>query len=89
MDNLQKFEDPNAVIPEAKTPSRRGFAAMDPARVRELARLGGKSAHRRGKAHEFTSEEARLAGRKGGLASHRNRNGSEPMDGANPAWQSN
>ena len=86
MDNLQKFEEPSV---EGKTPSRRGFAAMDPARVRELARLGGKSAHRRGKAHEFTSEEARLAGRKGGLASHRNRTGPEPIDSSTNEWQSN
>jgi general stress protein YciG len=47
----------------------RGFAAIDPARVSEIARLGGKAAHRAGTAHQFTSEEARAAGRKGGLAS--------------------
>ncbi len=67
-----------------KPPSRRGFAAMDPDRVRELARLGGKSAHRRGKAHEFTSEEARVAGRKGGLASHRKREGIDEESPAPP-----
>lgn len=44
----------------------RGFAAMDPDRVREIASQGGKAAHRCGRAHEFTSEEAREAGRKGG-----------------------
>jgi general stress protein YciG len=53
--------------------SRRGFAAMDPESVRAIARLGGKAAHSRGTAHEFTSEEARAAGRKGGLAPHRPR----------------
>jgi len=50
--------------------SKRGFAALDPVVVRELARKGGIAAHRVGTAHEFSSEEARAAGRKGGLASH-------------------
>ncbi len=53
--------------------ARRGFGAMDAERVRAIARLGGKAAHDRGTAHEFTPEEARLAGRKGGLAPHRPR----------------
>lgn len=52
---------------------RRGFAAMDPAYVRELASRGGKAAHEQGTAHEFTPEEAREAGRKGGTAAHRPR----------------
>lgn len=42
--------------------SRRGFAGMDPARLREIARDGGRAAHAQGAAHEFNSEEARLAG---------------------------
>jgi general stress protein YciG len=42
----------------------RGFAAMDPQRQREIASLGGQAAHQSGHAHEFTSEEARAAGRK-------------------------
>lgn len=46
----------------------RGFASMDPNKQREIASKGGKAAHARGTAHEFTSEEAREAGRKGGLA---------------------
>jgi general stress protein YciG len=50
--------------------SRRGFAGMDPELVRRLARKGGKAAHEQGTAHEFTKEEARVAGRKGGLAPH-------------------
>ena len=49
--------------------SNRGFASMDRARQREIASLGGKAAHQKGTAHEFTSEEAREAGRKGGQAS--------------------
>lgn len=44
--------------------SVRGFAAMDPQRQREIASLGGRAAHQSGHAHEFTSEEARAAGRK-------------------------
>lgn len=44
--------------------SLRGFAAMDPQRQREIASLGGRAAHQSGHAHEFTSEEARAAGRK-------------------------
>jgi general stress protein YciG len=46
----------------------RGFAAMTPERQRELARLGGRAAHARGTAHEFSREEARVAGRRGGDA---------------------
>jgi len=48
--------------------SRRGFASMDPERQREIASKGGKAAHAKGTAHEFTSEEAQEAGRKGGRA---------------------
>ena len=44
--------------------SNRGFASMDPQRQREIASLGGRAAHQSGHAHEFTSEEARVAGRK-------------------------
>jgi uncharacterized protein len=47
---------------------RRGFAAMDPNLVREIARKGGVAAHQAGTAHEFTQDEARAAGRKGGRA---------------------
>ena len=53
--------------------SKRGFAAMDEEKQREIASKGGKAAHASGNAHEFDSEEARAAGRKGGLASHKNR----------------
>ncbi|MHB8330782.1 MAG: KGG domain-containing protein [Acidiferrobacteraceae bacterium] len=49
---------------------RRGFAAMDPDLVREIARKGGVAAHKAGTAHQFTPEEARAAGRKGGIATH-------------------
>jgi general stress protein YciG len=56
----------------------RGFASMDRAKQREIASKGGKAAHQKGTAHEWTSEEAREAGRKGGMASHRRRK--ETMD---------
>jgi general stress protein YciG len=51
----------------------RGFASMDRAKQREIASKGGKAAHQKGTAHEWTSDEAREAGRKGGMASHRRR----------------
>ena len=51
----------------------RGFASMDRVKQREIASKGGKAAHQKGTAHEWTSEEARDAGRKGGLASHKRR----------------
>ncbi len=57
----------------ARPRARRGFAAMSPERQRELASQGGRAAQRAGTAHRFTREEARIAGRKGGLAAqHRN-----------------
>jgi uncharacterized protein len=46
--------------------SNRGFASMDEDKQREIASKGGQAAHEKGTAHEFTSEEAREAGRKGG-----------------------
>jgi len=47
---------------------KRGFASMDVEKQREIASKGGKAAHESGRAHEFTPEEAREAGRKGGKA---------------------
>ena len=58
---------------QGKRSSSRGFASMDPQRQREIASEGGRAAHERGTAHEFTSEEAREAGRKGGQARAENR----------------
>ena len=45
---------------------RRGFAVMSPERQREIASIGGRTAHERGRAHEFTPDEGRVAGSKGG-----------------------
>jgi general stress protein YciG len=58
---------------EQKPRKPRGFAAMDRKLVSEIARKGGKAAHSAGTAHEFTTEEARVAGRKGGRATHAKR----------------
>jgi len=60
-----------AAATESKPRRRRGFAAMDASEVRRLASKGGKAAHEQGTAHEFTSDEAKAAGRLGGMASHR------------------
>lgn len=54
--------------------NKRGFAAMDPEEVSRIASMGGRAAHRNGRAHEFTSEEARIAGRLGGKNRNRNKN---------------
>jgi general stress protein YciG len=53
--------------------SNRGFAAMDASKQREIASKGGRAAHAQGTAHEFSPEEAREAGRKGGQAVSRDR----------------
>ena len=66
----------------------RGFASMDRAKQREIASKGGKAAHQKGTAHEWTSEEARSAGRKGGQISRGGRGRLvEPAntDGSTPA----
>jgi uncharacterized protein len=63
----------------------RGFAAMDPEKRRRISSVGGKAAHEKGTGHEFTPDEAREAGRKGGRASaaaragHKQPSGTEPL----------
>jgi uncharacterized protein len=59
--------------PAPRKKARRGFAAMSPEKQKEIASLGGKAAHAKGTAHEFSPEEAREAGRKGGQAAQRAR----------------
>jgi uncharacterized protein len=63
---------------------RRGFASMSPEKQREIASKGGRAAHQKGTAHEWTSEEARSAGRKGGQISRggRGRLTEPPMAGS-------
>jgi hypothetical protein len=58
--------------------SNRGFASMDPERQREIAAEGGRAAHEKGTAHEFTSEEARRAG----SMSHKNDQSSQSSSGS-------
>jgi general stress protein YciG len=65
---------PRSPQPASETPRKpRGFAKMDPQLVSELAKRGGVAVHRAGTAHRFTPEEARAAGRKGGMATHEKR----------------
>ena len=75
---------------------RRGFASMSPEKQREIASKGGRAAHEKGTAHEWTPDEARQAGRKGGQISRGGRgrlipavasdmnNGSAPASGSEP-----
>jgi uncharacterized protein len=64
--------------------SSRGFASMSERKQRKIASKGGKAAHQKGTAHEWTREEAREAGRKGGRIAHRARKavptGSDNLD---------
>lgn len=53
----------------AERKGRKGFAVMSPEKQREIARKGGRAAHEKGTAHEWTADEARSAGRKGGQVS--------------------
>jgi len=72
LDNLDNMDNMNDARRQLST-STRGFASMDPERQRQIAREGGKAAHVKGTAHEFTPEEARNAGRKGGETVSRDR----------------
>ena len=65
-------------MPEMKGRGR-GFASMDPQKQRLIASKGGRAAHQVGSAHEWNSEEARAAGRKGGATSRRAPSRSESL----------
>lgn len=65
---------------DAKPKDRRGFASMTPEKQREIASKGGREAHRQGTAHQWTTQEARLAGRKGGTASRGGRGRLPPQE---------
>jgi general stress protein YciG len=56
-------------VPTSERKERRGFASMSPEKQREIASKGGRAAHEKGTAHEWTADEARNAGRKGGQVS--------------------
>jgi general stress protein YciG len=59
-------DNPKKEMSMSEKKQRRGFAAMDPEKQREIAKRGGIAAHACGSAHEFTREEAGVAGKKGG-----------------------
>ena len=63
------------MVENSDNKSKKGFAAMDPERQREIASEGGRTAHMRGTAHEFDSEEARKAGQKGGQSRGKDQDG--------------
>ena len=64
---------PSSATQRAIERQQRGFAAMDEERQRKIASKGGKAAHEKGTAHEFTRDEARAAGKKGGEVVSQNR----------------
>lgn len=61
------MSDDTTTTPRAK--QRRGFAVMKPEARRRIAAMGGRAAHAKGTAHEWTSHEAQHAGKKGGAVS--------------------
>jgi uncharacterized protein len=67
---------------------RRGFASMTPEKQREIASKGGRAAHQKGTAHEWTSDEARSAGRKGGQISRGGRGRLADEPSPEPSGQS-
>jgi general stress protein YciG len=69
----QRAATGRTTTPPTKTGNPRGFAAMDPATQRRIASEGGKASHQSGRGHQWTTEQAREAGRKGGQASRSNR----------------
>ncbi len=64
---MSGFESMMNETPRRK--ERRGFASMSPEKQKEIASKGGRAAHQKGTAHRWSSDEARAAGRKGGLIS--------------------
>jgi general stress protein YciG len=63
---------------------RRGFASMPSEKQREIASKGGRAAHVKGTAHEWTPDEARSAGRKGAQASRDGRGRPEALEQTAP-----
>ena len=66
---MQEVTASSGLPPGVRKKERRGFASMSAEKQREIASKGGRAAHLKGTAHEWTSEEARRAGRKGGQIS--------------------
>lgn len=85
--NRSRPESGGAIVEVNKDrKERRGFASMSPEKQREIASKGGRAAHEKGTAHEWTADEARSAGRKGGQVSRggRGRLPSMPTDDTTP-----
>ena len=61
---------PRDVQSNGRKPAKRGFAAMDPNRQREIARKGGASVPDEKRSFSQDRDLAASAGRKGGEASH-------------------
>lgn len=83
--NPENKEETKSAEPVVKVRRPRGFAAMDRSKVSEIASKGGKAAHAAGTAHQFTSDEARAAGKKGGVAPHVRRGRGPRQSGTIPA----
>jgi general stress protein YciG len=66
---IVSHSDGGVVVHTGERKERRGFASMSPEKQREIASKGGRAAHEKGTAHEWTADEARNAGRKGGQVS--------------------
>src|SRR3954462_9111698 len=73
---------PGGRVVNTERKERRGFASMSPEKQREIASKGGRAAHEKGTAHEWTADEARAAGRGGGQVSRGGRGRLVPADGA-------
>jgi uncharacterized protein len=71
--SYRRFRSTETLIRWRRIVSKRGFAQMDPEKQKQIASMGGKAAHQRGTAHQFNSDEAREAGRKGGAMLSRDR----------------
>src|SRR6516162_6433139 len=80
---MSQYQDGRHAVTTSDRKERRGFASMTPEKQREIASKGGRAAHEKGTAHEWTADEARSAGRKGGQVSRGGRGRlipSEPVD---------
>src|SRR5256885_7763895 len=72
---------PGGSVVNTERKERRGFASMSPEKQREIASKGGRAAHEKGTAHEWTADEARSAGRRGGQVSRGGRGRLIPAEG--------
>jgi general stress protein YciG len=68
-DQQRNLNTEDQAVNTGERKERRGFASMSPEKQREIASKGGRAAHEKGTAHEWTADEARTAGRKGGQVS--------------------